>query len=117
MVFEDFRERGLARRPYDLPTANEVAVVYVGEDGDVPRTRSLAVHLRRPHGQEFMPIREIDKRYPLLFPTESRGWDPTLTNRRGGRITQMEYYSYLFSVRNEFNPILYAGETVSAVRC
>ncbi|PIO58098.1 hypothetical protein TELCIR_20473 [Teladorsagia circumcincta] len=114
MVFEESRQQGLIRRQYDIPTANEVAVVYVGEDNDVPVSRSLAVHLRRPAGEQLSNIRDIDKicdplTYPLLFPTGAGGWDPSLTNNRGGRITQKDYYSYLFSIRDSFNPILHAG--------
>ncbi|KAK6013623.1 hypothetical protein OSTOST_21058 [Ostertagia ostertagi] len=115
MVFEESNERGLRRRQYDLPTANEVAVVYVGEDNDVPATRSFAVHLRNESGEQLLSIRDIDKicdplTYPLLFPTGEGGWDPSMTNISGGRITQKEYYSYLLSIRDSFNPILYAGK-------
>ncbi|RCN51900.1 hypothetical protein ANCCAN_01988 [Ancylostoma caninum] len=115
MVFEDNRERGVARGQYAVPTANEVAVVYVGEDNDVPASRSLAVHLRQPEGAGLINISDIDKRcdlltYPLLFPTGRGGWDPTMADRFGVRITQMKYYSYLFSIRDSFNPILHAGK-------
>ncbi|KAK6012893.1 hypothetical protein OSTOST_21925 [Ostertagia ostertagi] len=87
MVFEESAERGLVRRQYDLPTANEVAVIYVGEDNDVPANRSLAVHLRSGTGEELMNIRDIDKicdplTYPLLFPTGAGGWDPSLEIRQ-----------------------------------
>uniref|UniRef100_A0A5S6QHG9 Helitron helicase-like domain-containing protein n=1 Tax=Trichuris muris TaxID=70415 RepID=A0A5S6QHG9_TRIMR len=34
------------QRRYNIPTSNEVAVIYVGEDDDIPATRSLAVHPR-----------------------------------------------------------------------
>nr|CDJ85720.1 Protein F59H6.5 [Haemonchus contortus] len=115
MVFEESSLRGLARRPYDLPTANEVAVVYVGEDNDVPANRSLAVHLRSATGEQPRNFSDIDKicdplTYPLLFPTGEGGWEPSLRNREGTRITQKEYYVYLFSIRDSFNPILYAGK-------
>ena len=46
MVFSNDRPSGLPGRLYDLPTANEVAVVYVGDEGDVPETRAIAVHSR-----------------------------------------------------------------------
>uniref|UniRef100_A0A7I4YS06 Helitron_like_N domain-containing protein n=1 Tax=Haemonchus contortus TaxID=6289 RepID=A0A7I4YS06_HAECO len=116
MVFEESPLRGLERRLYDLPTANEVAVVYVGEDNDVPpASRSLAVHLRSATEEQFRNISDIDKicdplTYPLLFPTGEGGWEPGLRNREGTRITQKEYYAYLFSIRNSFNPILHAGK-------
>ncbi|KAK6735566.1 hypothetical protein RB195_018652 [Necator americanus] len=62
-----------------------------------------------------MNISDIDKRcdlltYPLLFPTGRGGRDPNLVDNDGARITQMKYYSHLFSVRQSFNPILHAGK-------
>ncbi|KAK6727617.1 hypothetical protein RB195_005357 [Necator americanus] len=115
MVFDDSRERGFARREYAIPTANEVAVVYVGEENDVPARRSLAVHVRQAAGSKLMNISDIDKRcdlltYPLLFPTGRGGWDPNLVDNDGARITQMKYYAHLFSIRESFNPILHAGK-------
>lgn len=44
MVFGDCRPRGLEGRRYDLSTVNEVSVIYVSEDGNVPETRSLMIH-------------------------------------------------------------------------
>ncbi|VDO75289.1 unnamed protein product [Haemonchus placei] len=41
-----FQSSNLDPRRYNEPTANEVAVVYVGEEGDVPAEHNLAVHLR-----------------------------------------------------------------------
>lgn len=60
MVFEESRERGLERRPYDLPTANEVAVVYVGEgtNGDEVPRRDFQVQLR---GGGLRNVSDMDK--------------------------------------------------------
>ena len=74
MVFEENRERGVTRGQYALPTANEVAVVYVGDENDIPPARSLAVYLRESNGAPLTNIRNIDEEcdpstYPLLFPT------------------------------------------------
>ncbi|KAK6751390.1 hypothetical protein RB195_003026 [Necator americanus] len=115
MVFDHSRERGFARGQYATPTANKVAVVYVGEENDVPASRSLAVHLRQAAGSTLMSISDIDKRcdlltYPLLFPTGRGGWDPILVDNDGAQIAQMKYYDHLFSIRESFNPILHAGK-------
>ncbi|VDL66325.1 unnamed protein product, partial [Nippostrongylus brasiliensis] len=112
MVFEESSERGLSRRPYDIPTANEVAVVYVAEENDVPATRSLAIHQR---GGTLQMLSDIDKRcdpltYPLFFPTGEDGWHINLKNTKNERLSQMKYYSYLFSIRDEWNPLLYGGK-------
>lgn len=105
-------------RRYNVPQANEVAVVYVGEDEDVPATRSLAIH---PRGGGLRQIRDIDKicdpfTYPIFFPTGKDGWHPDLRKKPSGRkrtrISQKEYYCYMFMARdNIFNP-LHAGRAL-----
>ena len=114
MVFEV--PSHLDRRRYNIPVANEIAVVYVGDDGDVPRSRSLAVHHRISGLQR---IRDIDKccdpmSYPLLFPRGRPGWNIELTKnpsaRTRTRISQQEFYSYLLSVRDSFNALHHAGK-------
>ncbi|CAJ0606871.1 unnamed protein product [Cylicocyclus nassatus] len=49
-------DRSLDRRRYSAPTSNDVAVVYVGEDGDVPAHREFAV---RPHVNAVQKISDI----------------------------------------------------------
>ncbi|PIO74455.1 hypothetical protein TELCIR_03541 [Teladorsagia circumcincta] len=114
-VLQRGNERGLRRHQYNLPTVDEVAVVYVGEDNDVPPARSLVVHLRKDTGEQLQGISDIDKisdplTYPLLFPTGEGGWEPSMSNDEGFRTSQREYHSYLLSVRNSFNPIFYGGK-------
>lgn len=54
------------RRCYNVPVSNEVAVVFVGEDQDIPASRSLAIH---PRGGGLTAIRDIDKICdPLTYP-------------------------------------------------
>uniref|UniRef100_A0A183FRW4 Helitron_like_N domain-containing protein n=1 Tax=Heligmosomoides polygyrus TaxID=6339 RepID=A0A183FRW4_HELPZ len=107
------RERGLSRRPYDIPTANEVAAVYVSEDGDIPAPRSLAIHQR---GGNLQQLSDIDRKcdpltYPLFFPTGEDGWHVGLKNTANKRLTQMKYYAYLLSIRdNEWTPLLHGGK-------
>lgn len=114
MIFDTTLERDPRR--YNTPQANEVAVVYVGEDGDVPATRSIAIH---PRTGGLEAIRDIDPicdplTYPVLFPTGALGWHTELRKRESGRkrtrISQKEYYCHLLQVRaNVFNPLLHAG--------
>ncbi|KAK6764074.1 hypothetical protein RB195_024414 [Necator americanus] len=111
MVCEENRGSHISCCQCALPTANEVAVVYVGEENDVPLARSLAVFFIESNGTSLLNISDIDTKsdllmYPLLFPNERGGWDTT----KGARITQMKYYSYLFPVRDSFNPILHSGK-------
>ncbi|VDK43225.1 unnamed protein product, partial [Cylicostephanus goldi] len=114
MIFEDVSN--LDRRRYNVPAANEIAVVYVGEDNDVPATRALAIHHKR---DGLQLIRDIDGccdplTYPLLFPRGGLCWHVDLTKNPSGRsrtrITQREFYSNLLALRSSFNPLHHAGK-------
>uniref|UniRef100_A0A7I4Z2G5 Helitron_like_N domain-containing protein n=1 Tax=Haemonchus contortus TaxID=6289 RepID=A0A7I4Z2G5_HAECO len=75
---------------------------------------SLRGSFARATEEQFRNISDIDKicdplTYPLLFPTGDGGCELGLRNREGTRITQKEYYAYLFPIHNYFNPILHAG--------
>nr|CDJ90379.1 uncharacterized protein LOC100903664 [Haemonchus contortus] len=114
MVFET--PANVDRRRYNAPIANEVAVIYVGNDGDVPTEHSLAVHLR---GGGLQTIRVIDPEcdpltYPILFPRGELGWHPNMlkrpSERRRTRLTQKEYYSSMIAARGDFNPLHFAGK-------
>ncbi|XGW24731.1 hypothetical protein V3C99_006299, partial [Haemonchus contortus] len=114
MVFET--PANVDRRRYNAPTANEVAAIYVGNDGDVPAEHSLAVHLR---GGGLQTIRVIDSEcdpltYPILLLRGELGWHPNMlknpSDRRRTRITQKEYYSSMIPARDYFNPFHFAGK-------
>ncbi|KAK5983301.1 hypothetical protein GCK32_014745 [Trichostrongylus colubriformis] len=66
MVFEERTERGLARRQFDLPTANEVAVIYVAQTEAAPRT---AAYYAAPDPTPAFP--PISSFYPTPAPTQS----------------------------------------------
>nr|CDJ83292.1 uncharacterized protein LOC100903664 [Haemonchus contortus] len=111
-----FQGSNLDPRRYNEPTANEVAVVYVGEEGDVPVEHNLAVHLR---SGGLRNIRVYDAgcdplSYPILFPRGELGWHPNMrknpSERRRTRITQKEYYSNMIAVRAGFNPLHFCGK-------
>ncbi|CAF4759555.1 unnamed protein product, partial [Rotaria sp. Silwood2] len=68
------------RRLYNVPTANEVAAVFVGEDSEIPTYRHIAIY---PRGQGLQKIQIIDPNcdpmtYPFLFPRGDKGWYPEL---------------------------------------
>ncbi|VDP42082.1 unnamed protein product [Heligmosomoides polygyrus] len=106
------------QRRYNIASSNEVAVVYVGDDENIPGERNLIVHER---GGAVRTISYLSKlcdplSYPLLFPRGEDGWHPemekaSIGNGRRVRVTQKEYYSYLLFSRNGvFNPLLHAGK-------
>ncbi|VDP25961.1 unnamed protein product [Heligmosomoides polygyrus] len=105
-------------RRYNIATANEVAVVYVGNNEEIPGKRYVVVYER---GQGLRTISYLDKlfdplSYSLLFPRGEDGWHPDMEkivtgNNRRTRVTQKELYSYLLFARTgTFNPLLHAGK-------
>lgn len=113
-------------RRYNTQACNEVAVVFSTMDGEPPLDRDLVIHLR-PTGTNYKTkrIHILNKNldaltYPLLYPNGEQGWGADLAlykpnvvianpNARK-RVTMKMYYSYLFSVRDAFSPILCAGK-------
>ncbi|CAF3164635.1 unnamed protein product [Rotaria sp. Silwood2] len=104
------------RRLYNLPTANEVAAVFVGEDSDVPTYRHIAIH---PRGQDLQTISILHPHcdpmiYPLLFPRGDKGWYPELEkidqSRNRKRVSMLQFYSYRVAIRATFSAIHYGGK-------
>ncbi|CAF3209515.1 unnamed protein product [Rotaria sp. Silwood2] len=92
MIF-DIDHRNHDRRLYNLPTANKVAAVFVGEDNEVPTHRQIAIH-PRGKGLEIISILHphCDPMiYPLLFPRGDEG-------------------CHRLTVRQTFNAIHYGGK-------
>lgn len=109
------------RRRYNLPTADEIAVILPGDGNDDPSgMRDILLHLRGQNG--LMRINEchpayLPLHYVLFFPFGELGWEPGLKRWNvdancpsTSRITQMDYYSYrLFQRKGEFSTILRGG--------
>uniref|UniRef100_A0A1I7T6R1 ATP-dependent DNA helicase n=1 Tax=Caenorhabditis tropicalis TaxID=1561998 RepID=A0A1I7T6R1_9PELO len=105
------------QRRYQAPTANEVAVVYVGDEEEISGVRELTVHQRT--GQNLQHLSILDKNcdplsYSLLNPTGQFGWHPNIqyTQARGKRVrvTMREFYSFFFHVRRQFTPLFHSGK-------
>ncbi|PIC14437.1 hypothetical protein B9Z55_026756 [Caenorhabditis nigoni] len=114
MVFQ-IRSQDDQRR-YQNSTANEVAVVYVGDDDEIPGKRGTTIY-QRGGGLRSMHI--IDRNcdpmtYPLFFPTGQFGWsiDIKYTNNRRTKtnVTMREFYSYHLHVRSSFSPLFRGGK-------
>ncbi|CAF0898016.1 unnamed protein product [Rotaria sordida] len=112
MIF-DINHRIHDRRLYSLPTANEVAAVFVGEDSGVPTYRHIAIH---PRGQGLQTIQIIDPNcdpmtYPLLFPRGDKGWYLELEkidqSRNRRRVSMLQFYSYRLAIHPTFSAIHY----------
>lgn len=92
MQFVNDRTRDLRR--YNPPVANEVAAVFVGDDGLPPNIVNFTVYDRNPNPQHHrlcQPSNSLHADpmlYPLLFPYGESGWHIGLQQegvRRTGR--------------------------------
>ncbi|XP_008190127.1 uncharacterized protein LOC103311980 [Acyrthosiphon pisum] len=103
------------RRRYNPPpeTVNEVAVVFVGDDGQPPTNIDLVIHDRNPIDPQHRRLQTIPAGssnadpmlYPLLFPRGELGWHQRLL-QEGPRRTPVrnrnsirEYTCYRLAIR------------------
>ncbi|XP_021953640.1 uncharacterized protein LOC110850511 [Folsomia candida] len=119
------QDRNLDQRRYNAQACNEVAIIFSNLDGEPPFERDLLIHLR-PNGENSPKTKRISilnknldaLTYPILYPKGEQGWGedlalfiPNQTNPNAHkRVTLKMYYSYLFSIRETFSPILSAGK-------
>nr|XP_047141044.1 uncharacterized protein LOC101235432 [Hydra vulgaris] len=71
---------GCDRRRYNLPSHEEVAVVFVGNDGAPPPSREVVIY---PRGQPLKTISSMSANldpmiYPIFFPRGDAGWHDQL---------------------------------------
>ena len=116
-----FLFEGQDRRRYNLPSHNEVAVVFVGEDGAPHASREVVIY---PRGQPLKTISSMSANldpmvYPLFFPRGDAGWhnqsvqNPERATLVRNHVTLSQYYNYKLSVRQFF----LWQKTVSAICC
>ncbi|KAI8561187.1 hypothetical protein RHMOL_Rhmol04G0318500 [Rhododendron molle] len=109
------------RRRYNLPTADEIAVIIPGDGTKASGLRDIILHLRGNNG--LMQINEchpayLPLHYVLLFPQGELGWGPDfkqwdVSNDEAStdRLTQLQFYSHrLFECRIEYSTILRGGK-------
>ncbi|KAI8557126.1 hypothetical protein RHMOL_Rhmol05G0311100 [Rhododendron molle] len=109
------------RRRYNLPTADEIAVIIPGDGTKASGLRDIILHLRGNNG--LMRINEchpayLSLHYVLLFPQGELGWGPDfkqwdVSNDEAStdRLTQLQFYSHrLFERRIEYSTILRGGK-------
>ena len=112
MVFK----RGSDQRRYNEPRHDEVAAVFVGEDGAPPFERDIVVYPRAESCRiiPYMSANCDPMIYPLLFPRGDLGWvhgalhsaERRTSTRR--TVTLLQFYSYRLAVRRTFSPIHFA---------
>jgi hypothetical protein len=110
---------GNDRRRYNLPSAEEVAVILPG-DGSSGDGRDIILRNRAPAESPMLRISDIHPAYTplyyvLLFPRGEHGWHPDLylaadPGKQPRRLTQIRYYAFrLFQRAEEFSTVLHGG--------
>ncbi|XP_063800227.1 uncharacterized protein LOC134968624 [Pseudophryne corroboree] len=113
-------------RRYNKPTSNEVAMIFVNEDGEPPFHRDIRIYPINPDdpNQPFINLNILSPNmdpmtYALLFPYGEPGWQPNWhcasyngaqLNPKRTYVTMLQYKAALTAIRDEFSPIMYAGK-------
>jgi hypothetical protein len=105
------------RRRYNLPTADEVAVIIPGDGTQATDSRDIILHRQN---QTLQRVSDAHPAYPclryvLLFPHGEHGWyyemrEQDVGDRAPKRLSQTRYCAYRMQQRrNDFNTILRGG--------
>ena len=113
------------RRRYNLPHHDEVAAVFVGEDGAPPTSRDIMVYPRNRYLETISTTSpNLDPMvYPIFFPRGDGGWHigiPHVRERATARrntCTMLQYYTYRLAIREHFCPIHYGKKLVVDAYC
>jgi len=112
-------EADVDRRRYNAPTANEVAAVFVGENGMPSANIAVQVYHRNGSKLEVIPMTNpvCDPLcYPILFPQGELGWQAGIPHAGASSatarktVTPREFAAFHFQQRDTFNPLLRCGK-------
>ena len=114
MIFK----RGSDQRRYNEPRHDEVAAIFVGDEGAPPLKRDIIVYPKDAPCEtiSYMSANCDPMTYPMIFPRGDLGWihgtQHTLEHRTSKRhaITLLQFYSYRLAVRQTFSAIHYVGK-------
>ena len=118
------RDRHSDQRRYNAPTSNEIAMVFVNDDGEPPFQRDIRIYPKNPANatQQFIPINILSPNldpmtYAILYPYGEPGWQPNLTTecyirqqRKRTNVSMLQYKVAQTAIRDEFSPIIHAGK-------
>ncbi|XP_063794712.1 LOW QUALITY PROTEIN: uncharacterized protein LOC134949961 [Pseudophryne corroboree] len=120
------RDRHSDYRRYNTPTSNEVAMIFVNEDGEPPFQRDIRIYPKNPEdpNQPFINLNILSPNmdpmtYALFFPYGEPGWQPNWQchSYSGAQLNQvrtyvgmLQYKAALTAIRDEFSPIMSAGK-------
>ncbi|GBM64363.1 hypothetical protein AVEN_11016-1 [Araneus ventricosus] len=117
MVF--LEDKNLDMRRYNAPTlCTEVVAIFVGDNGEPPANRDICMYPVGDTCQSISPLNQCcdPMTYPLLFPRGECSWNTGMEHveeRRTAkrtRVTQLQYYAYRLSQRNNFSILHDSGK-------
>ena len=113
-----FLQTTMDPRRYNEPVGNEIAAVFVGEEGQPPSTVDFTIYPQsdKPTTMSHLSPHMDPMVYPLLFPNGEQGWQVGLQHveeratAQRQRMTMLQYYAYRIAVRTGFSAIHSSGE-------
>src|SRR5258705_11837063 len=118
------RDRQSDQRRYNRPLSNEVAMVFVNEDGEPPFARDIRIYPNNPEypNQQYINLHILSPNmdpvtYAILYPYGEPGWQPNWQcdayegaqlNRLHTNVIMMQYKAAQTAIRDYFNPIMSA---------
>nr|XP_029713639.1 uncharacterized protein LOC115257822 [Aedes albopictus] len=120
-------DRQQDQRRYNAATADEVAMIFVNEDGEPAFNRDIRIYPKNPVNsqQQFLNLSILSSNldpmaYALLYPYGEPGWQPNWQcnayenaqlNRFRTNVTMLQYKVAQTAIRTaEFNPVMSAGK-------
>lgn len=98
---------------YNEARCNEVAVIFVGEEGQPPEDRDICIYSKnsKPTSIPYISKHVDPMTYPLIFPNGGFGWMPYMKQvNNKNNITMLQFYCYRFSIRDDFNQFINLGK-------
>lgn len=124
MIFR--RDRQSDQRRFNTPTSNEIAMIFVNDDGEPPFERDIRIYPKNPEDprKQFVNLSILSPNmdpmvYSLLYPYGEPGWQPNWQcnpyqdvqlNRVRTNVSMLQYKVAQTAIRDDFNPILSAGK-------
>ena len=111
-------KRGPDQRRYNEPAHDEVAAIFIGEDGAPPVNRDIIIYPRDrpPQRISYMSCNLDPMCYPLLFPKSDPGWHNAIEHVAEqqtsicNQVTMQQFYNYRIAIRENVSPIHSAGK-------
>jgi hypothetical protein len=120
------RDRHFDKRRYNAPTCNEIAMVFVNDDGEPPFQRDIRIYPKNPMNpeQQFINISILSPNldpmtYPIFYPFGEPGWQPSWQcdayegaklNSTRNNVSMLQFKAAQTSSRTDFNAVMSGGK-------